>query len=163
MKNILVSLSFLFLFLLAGCAKENVEPKDARKRAESDLSVIPSGIRFTTYYQGPTFYYNEVSRIAIYDITGHTVDIFNPAYPPDNGVILDKLTGEKITAAVLKRDWTYDGLHAPNRRYLVYVKSTTTPKYSYIYFTLPEQKYAEILFRYQLETQYAKPASITFQ
>lgn len=159
MKNLTIALALFFA--LVGCTKETVVPKDeARKRIESDLSVRPSTIELTTFANEPNAYYSVDSKIAIYDITGHTVDIFNPGYPPENGIILDKNTGAQVKSVYKGISWTYSGLHQHDRRYLVYAKAVANGKYSYVYFTQVLGKSAHISFVYQWETKYSKPQYI---
>lgn len=157
MKNILVACSFIFALLLSGCDKETVQPKTAKVTSNENLLPRATGINLYTYAVTPTSYYNVDSKVAVYDITGHTVDIFNPSYPPENGVILDKNTGARISAVKLAVTWNYSNLHPAEKRYLVYAKSVENGKYGYIYFTLPVAKTAEINLDYQWETKYSKP------
>lgn len=155
-RNILI---ILWLGLL-GCSQEEVAPKPVNVSTASNLEVEDSVASIINAY---TYYNNiEISDFAIYDITGHTVDVFNTNYPPEKGTIPDKVTGELIKAEVLYRNWHYSGLHGPDRRYLVYAKSTASPRYSYIYFNLPKDTIAEIMFRYDRYTRYAKPIYIKF-
>jgi hypothetical protein len=161
MKNLLIAFSFIAL-LITGCAKEEIQPKQATATSSENLLPVPSYINLTIYADEPNAYYAADSKIAIYDITGYTVDIFNPGYPPENGIILDKNTKAQVKAVYKGIDWTYSGLHAPNKRYLVYAKAVYNGKYSYSYFTIPEGKSAHLSFVYQWETKYSKPQYIQF-